>query len=66
MGKQLSTSSIGDALYGLSFPEALMDELMDAGSDNSEDVEVCPIRHVDGLEPWIGRDEPCGAVLPSA
>ncbi len=43
-----------------------MDELVDVGRDDSPDAEVWPIRHVDRLEPWIGRYEPCGAVLPMA
>ena len=54
VGKQLSTSSIGNALDELSFPEAFMDELVDAACDDSPNTEVWPIRHVDGLEPWIG------------
>ena len=43
-----------------------MDELVDIGRDNSEDAEVCAIRHVDGLEPWIGGYKPCGTILPLA
>ena len=50
----------------MSFPEAFMDELVDVCRDDSPDAEVCAIRHVDGLEPWIGGDEPCGTVLPAA
>ena len=64
--KQLSTSSIGNALDELSFSEAFTDELVDVCRDDSPNAEVWPIRHVDGLEPWIGGDEPCGAVLTAA
>ena len=64
--KQLSTSSIGDALDGLSFPEALMDELVNVCRDDSPDAEVFTPRHVDRLELWIGGNQPDGAVSPTA
>ena len=46
-------------LPSLSFPESLMNELVDAGCNDSEDVEVRLIRHIDAWKQGIGGDEPC-------
>ena len=43
-----------------------MDELVDVGCDYSPDIEVWAIRHINGLELWIGGYKPCGAILPTA
>ena len=43
-----------------------MDELVDAACDDSPNTEVFALRHVDGLELWIGGNQPDGAVPPTA
>ncbi len=39
---------------------------MDAACDDSPDTEVFALRHVDGLELWIGGNQPDGAVPPAS